>query len=283
MRRGSTERLDTLPKYLMRNFLQWGDQEIAIRKKKYGIWNEYTWKDHYQNIKEFALGLISLGLEKGDKVSIVGDSNPEWSWGQLATMTAGGIVVGVFTDSLPTELKYILEDSDSKFILAHDQEQVDKVLEIKDEIPLVQKVIYWDPKGMRACEDSMLAYFYDILEMGREFEKNHPDHFENLIAEGSGDDIAMIYYTSGTTALPKGAIRTQKSLLKTMEGALDILPVWKNDDYVAIMPPAWVGALMGESGHLLKGMIINYPEKPETAMQDLREISPLVSGGGPRM
>jgi len=279
----SMEKLDTLPKYLVRNYRRWGDRQIAIRKKKYGIWNEYTWKDHFEQTKYFALGLISLGLKKGDKVSIVGDSDPEWNWAQMAVMSAEGIVVGVFTDSLPDEVKYIVEHSDSKFLLAHDQEQVDKALEIKDDLPLLKRVIYWEPKGMRTYDDPILTYFYDVIEMGREFEENHPGHFENLVADGSGDDIAMVYYTSGTTGLPKGAIRTQKSLLHTMGGALCILPAKLNDDYVAIMPPAWIAALMGESGHLIKGMVINYPEKPETAMEDFREISPLVSGGGPRI
>jgi len=281
--RDSADMLDTLPKYLARNFQEWGDRKIALRKKKYGIWNEYTWKDHYEQTKYFALGLISLGLVKGDRVSIVGDSDPEWTWAQTATMSAGGVVVGLFTDSLPAEVKYIVEHSDSRFLLAHDQEQVDKALEIKEELPLLEKVIYWEPKGMRDYDDPILIFFYDVIRMGKEFEKDHPDHFENLIAGGGSDDIAMIYYTSGTTGLPKGAIRTQKSLLNTMKGALDILPVKPQDDFVAIMPPAWIAALMGESGHLLKGMIINYPEKPETAMEDLREISPLVSGGGPRI
>jgi len=132
---------DTLPKYLVRNFRRWGDRKVALRKKKYGIWNEYTWKDHYEHTKYFALGLIGLGLEKGDRVAIVGDADPEWTWAQIAIMSVGGIVVGVFTDSLPQEVKYIVEHSDSKFLLAHDQEQVDKALEIKQDLPLLEKVI----------------------------------------------------------------------------------------------------------------------------------------------
>jgi len=276
------ETLDTLPKYLVRNYRQWGDR-TAIRKKKYGIWNEYTWEEHYQSVKWFALGLISLGLEKGDKVSILGDSDPEWTWAQFAAMAAGGIVVGVFTDSLPEEVKYIVEHSDSKFLLAHDQEQVDKALVIKDDLPLLKKVIYWEPKGMRNYDDPVLSYFYDVIEVGRAFERERPDSFERIVAEGSGDDVAMIYYTSGTTGLPKGAIRTQKSLLNTMRGAFNILPGKEEDDYVAVVPPAWIAALMGEAGHLLNGVIMNYPEKPETAMEDLREISPVISGGGPRV
>jgi long-chain acyl-CoA synthetase len=275
--------LDTLPKYLLRNFHQWGDREIAIRKKKYGIWNEYTWKEHYQNIKHFCLGLVSLGFTRGDKVSVLGDADPEWTWAQLATMAAQGAVAGIFTDCLPAEVKYIVEHSDSKFLVAHDQEQVDKALEIKDQLPLLKKVIYWEPKGMRKYEDPILAYFYDVIDLGKDFARDHPNYFEDLVAQGSGQDVAMLYYTSGTTGLPKGAIVTHKSLLKTLEGALEILPAKQRDDYVAVMPPAWMGASMTEAGHLLRGLIINYPEKPETAMEDLREISPYISGGGPRI
>jgi long-chain acyl-CoA synthetase len=198
-------------------------------------------------------------------------------------MAAGGVVAGIFTDSLPAEVKYVVEHSDSKFLVAHDQEQVDKALQIKDELPLLRKVIYWEPKGMRHYAASILAYFYDVAETGRSLDREHPDLFESLIAEGRGEDVAMLYYTSGTTGLPKGAIIRQRALLKTMEGALGILPARPKDDYVAITPPAWIAASMVESGHWLRGLIINYPEKPETAMEDLRAISPYLSGGGPRI
>jgi long-chain acyl-CoA synthetase len=268
---------------MLRNYLQWGDGSVAIRKKEYGIWNEFTWKDHFSNIKYFALGLVSLGLKRGDKVSIMGDSDPEWTWAQMGAMAAGGIVAGIFTDSLPSEVKYIVEHSDSRFMIVRDQEQSDKALAIKDELPLLEKIVYWDPKGMRNYDEPSLVYFYDIVELGREFEKNHSGYFEDSVNQGSGDDIAMIYYTSGTTGMPKGAVRTHGSLINTMQGALEIFPTRPKDDYVAIMPPAWIAGLMGEAGHPLTGLIINYPEEPETAMADLREISPLVYGGGPRI
>ncbi|MDY6851426.1 MAG: AMP-binding protein [Thermodesulfobacteriota bacterium] len=273
----------TLPQYIMRNYLQWGDSAVAIRRKEYGVWNEFTWRDHFESIKYFSLGFVSLGLKRDDKVSIVGDSDPEWTWAQMAVMAVGGVVAGIFTDSLPSEVKYIAEHSDSRFMVARDQEQTDKALDIKDELPLLEKIIYWDPKGMRDYDDPCLVYFSDVVKMGREFEKDHPGYFEDLVNKGRGDDVAMIYYTSGTTGLPKGAVRTHKSLLKTIEGALEIFPTRPQDDYVAITPPAWIASLMGEAGHTLNGLIINYPEEPETAMADLREISPLVYGGGPRI
>jgi long-chain acyl-CoA synthetase len=279
----SMEKPDTLPKYLLRNFIRWGDARTAVRRKKYGIWNEYSWKAHYENTRHFCLGLVSLGLKRGDTVAILGDSDPEWTWAQLAVMAVGGVVTGIFTDSLPSEVKFIVEHSDSNFLIVRDQEQVDKVLEIKDQLPLLKKVIYWDPKGMRGYDDPILADFGDILRSGRTADEKRPRAFDEYILQTRPEDVAMIYYTSGTTGVPKGAVRTQRSLIHLMEGALAILPAEAGDDYVAITPPAWIAALMGESGHLLRGMIINYPEKPETAMADLREISPYISGGGPRI
>lgn len=275
--------LDTLPKYLLRNYSKWGDRTIAVRKKKYGIWNEYTWKNHYENTKYFALGLKELGLEKGEKVAILGDAEPEWAWTQMAVWSLRAVATGVFTDCLPDEVSYIVNNSDSKFLVVSDQEQVDKGLEIRESLPQVEKIIFWDQTGMRNYDDPFLLYYYDVIERGREFDKRDPNHFEECIARGSGDDIAMIYYTSGTTGKPKGAVRSFNSLLHTMKSSFHIVPANEHDDYVAIAPPAWIASLMNDSGHLLNGLIINYPEKVETALEDLREISPVVSGGGPRI
>ena len=280
----SLERLDTLPKYLYRNYRRWKDVgQVAVRKKKYGIWNEYTWRQHYDLVKFFTLGLVDLGLHKEDRVAIVGDSDPEWTWAQLATLSAGAQVVGVFTESLPHEMKYVVTHADCRFIVAHDQEQVDKILDIKDELPLIEKVIFWETKGMRGYDDPLLIYFYDVIVRGREMDGQDPERFERMIAEGTGQDVVMIYYTSGTTGLPKGAIRTHESILHMMKAASQIFTVRAGENYVAVVPPAWIAALMGESGHLLEGMIINYPEKPETVMMDLREISPAGGGGNPRI
>ncbi len=283
MEKNSMQNLDTMPKYLLRNFQNWGDRDIAVRKKKYGIWNEYTWKAHYEHTKYFGLGLVALGFQKKDMAAILGDADPEWNWAQMAIWSIGAVATGIFTDCLPIEVQYIAENSDSKFLIVSNQEQVDKGLEIKDNLPMLEKIIYWDKTGMRNYDDSVLIYFYDVVEMGRAFEEKNPDFFEERIAEGKGDDVAMIYYTSGTTGKPKGAVRTYKSLLHTMKAAFEIVPAEKGDDYVALAPPAWIAALMNEAGHLLKGLIVNYPEKTETVMEDLREISPVVNGGGPRI
>jgi long-chain acyl-CoA synthetase len=141
--------IDTIPKLIRRNYDQWAD-DTAMCMKKFGIWQKYTWRQYYETVKYLSLGLISLGLEKGDVVCIIGDNEPEWFWGEFATQAARGIATGAFVDSIPSEVKYTAEHSGAKFAIVNDQEQTDKFLEIKDQLPLLKKIIYWDPKGLKA-------------------------------------------------------------------------------------------------------------------------------------
>ena len=151
---------DTIPKLILRNHEKWS-QRTAMCMKNFGVWQRYSWTEYYEKVKYFSLGLISLGLEPGDVVCIIGDNEPEWFWGEFATQAAGGIVTGVFVDSIPSEVKYIAEHSGAKFAIVNDQEQTDKFLEIKDELPLLKKVIYWDPKGLRT---TMTRYLLPFLK-----------------------------------------------------------------------------------------------------------------------
>ncbi len=192
---------DTIPKLIMHNYEKWR-QRPAMCMKNFGIWKRYSWTEYYEKVKYFSLGLISLGLKPGDVVCIIGDNEPEWFWGEFATQAAGGIVTGIFVDSIPSEVKYIAEHSDAKFAVVNDQEQTDKFLEIKNELPLLKKVIYWDPKGLRNYDDPMLASFNEVIQLGKEYEKTHPDLFEKNMEKGKGEDTAFIYYTSGTAGRP---------------------------------------------------------------------------------
>ncbi len=212
-----TENHDTIPKLIRRNYEKWG-RRTAMSMKKFGIWQEYRWEEYYLNVKYFSLGLISLGLEPGDVACIIGDNEPEWFWGEFAVQAIGGITTGIFVDSIPSEVKYIAEHSDAKFAIVNDQEQTDKFLEIKGELPSLKKVIYWDPKGLRNYDDPILISFAEVIELGREYEKTHPGLFEQNVEKGKGDDTAFIYYTSGTTGLPKGAILTHRALINTAKG-----------------------------------------------------------------
>ncbi len=274
---------DTLPKLLKYNFEKYGDKKVAMRVKDVGIWQEYTWKDYYENTKYFSLGLISLGLNQGDRVSVLGENKPQWYWAELAIQAAGGVVVGIFTDCMPSEVKYYVEHSDSKFAIAHDQEQVDKLLQIKDELPLLKKIIYWDPKGIWNYKDPILTSFNKVLELGRQYEELHPGLFEASVDSGQKDDVAMYCYTSGTTGLAKAAMLTHNSIIGRGQAQNDIDQWDKSERYVSFLPPAWVvEQQIGVAGSLLSGIEINFPERPETVQDNIREIAPEVLFWGPR-
>jgi len=251
--------------------------------KKFGVWERYSWQDCYENVKYFSLGLISLGLEPGDVVCIIGDNEPEWFWGEFATQAAGAIVTGIFVDSIPSEVKYVAEHSNAKFAIVNDQEQTDKFLEIKGELPSLEKVIYWDPKGLRNYDDPILIAFTEVIQLGQEYESAHPGLFEQNVEQGKGDDTAFIYYTSGTTGLPKGAMLTHHALIQTAHAFTKRYPLNEKDDLISNFPAAWVGdSFFATIPHLLSGARLNFPEEPETIAEDTREVGPNFVIYGPR-
>jgi len=268
----TTERGNTIPKLIRHNYEKWGRQR-AMGIKKFGIWQRYSWIDYYESVKYFSLGLISLGLKQGDVVCIIGDNEPEWFWGEFATQAAGGIVTGIFVDSIPSEVKYIAEHSNAKFAIVNDQEQTDKFLEIKGELPSLKKVIYWDPKGLKNYDDPILIGFTDVIKLGKEYDEEHPGLFEHNVDKGRADDIAFIYYTSGTTGLPKGAKLTHQALINTARGFASRYPLNEDDDLISNFPAAWVGdSFFATIPHLLTGARLNFPEEPETITEDTREV-----------
>jgi len=276
------EKRETIPQIIKSNRERWGPR-TAMSMKMFGVWHRYSWQDYYENIKHFSLGMISLGLARGDVVCIIGDNEPQWFWGEFAAQAAGGIATGIFVDSIPSEVKYVAEHSDAKFAVVNDQEQTDKFLEIKDELPLLKKVIYWDPKGLRNYEDPILISFGEVIGLGREYEKSHPGLFEQNVDGGKGEDIAFIYYTSGTTGLPKGATLNHRALITTAQGFVDRYPLDENDDLISNFPAAWVGdSFFATIPHLLTGAKLNFPEEPETIAEDTREIGPNFVIYGPR-
>jgi long-chain acyl-CoA synthetase len=251
--------------------------------KMFGIWHRYSWQDYLDHVRYFSLGMISLGLRRGDVACIIGDNEPQWFWGEFAVQAAGGIATGIFVDSIPSEVKFIAEHSDARFAIVNDQEQTDKLLEIKKDLPLLQKVIYWDPKGLRNYNDPILMSFNQVIEFGREYEKTHPGLFERNVEQGRGEDNAFIYYTSGTTGLPKGAVLTHRALITTARGFINRYPLNENDNLVSNFPAAWVGdSFFATIPHLLTGAKLNFPEEPETIAEDTREIGPNFVIYGPR-
>ncbi len=273
---------DTIPKLIKSNCERWPTRTAMCMKNR-GIWRRYSWKDYYEKVKYFSLGLISLGFKPGDVVCIIGDNEPEWFWAEFAVQAAGGIATGIFVDSIPSEVKYIAAHSGAKFAIVNDQEQTDKFLEIKDELPSLKKVIYWDPKGLKNYDDPILISFADVIEQGKEYEKTHPNLFEQNVEKGKGDGGAFIYYTSGTTGLPKGAMLTHKALINTAQGFVSRYPLTEDDDLVSNFPPAWVGdSFFATIPHLLTGARLNFSEEPETIAADTREVGPDFVIYGPR-
>jgi len=275
--------VDTLPKLLKRNFERWGDREVAFRDKDYGIWNEYTWKDVYENVKYFSLGLISLGLRPGERAAVIGDNEPQWYWASFAIQAARGVTVALFTDAIPDEIQYIVDHSDSKFIAARDQEQVDKLLAVWDKLPKVERIIWWNWKGMGKYEQPFILSYEQVKELGKKYEEGHPGAFEENVAAAKGDEIANIFYTSGTTGLPKGAMINHRALIGSAESILTLCEITQRDNVLCYLPPAWVGeAFFTTVPHLITGLKLNTLEEPETVFHDITEITPSMILGGPR-
>ncbi len=272
----------TLPELIQENSRKWPDVP-AICMKKLGIWQRYAWNEYYQNIKCFSLGMISLGLMPGDVVAIIGDNEPEWFWGEFGVQAAGGIATGIFVDSVLTEVEHIASHSGARFALVNDQEQADKFLELREKLPGIERIIYWDPKGLKNYDEPLLLSFNDVLKAGAEYEKSHPGLFEENISKIKPDDIAFIYYTSGTTGLPKGARLSHRALITTAGAFLDRFPLTEKDDLISNFPAAWVGdSFFATVPHLLSGARLNFPEEPETIAEDTREVGPNFVIYGPR-
>jgi len=270
------EKGDTWPKILKYNYEKYGDKHIAMRYKHHGIWQTYSWKDYYLNVKYLALGLLSLGFKPGDKLLVIGDNAPQWYHAELAAQVNHGVAVGLYSDLTPQEIKYIAANSEARFAVVEDQEQVDKFLQIKDGLPRLEKIIYWRYKGISGYTDATLIGYRQVQQLGQKYEEGHPDIFEQNIASGNASDICAIIYTSGTTGdVPKGAVHTYGTLLPGAEYYLRLNPWYEDDNVASYMPPAWITEQwFGIGCHLLSGSILNFAERPETQQQDIREIGP---------
>jgi long-chain acyl-CoA synthetase len=225
---------DTLPKLLLRNYERWGDTRVALRKKEYGIWREYSWKDCYLKVKSIFLGLTSVGLEAGSGVAILGDSSPEWFWCELAVQAARGVPAGLNPAGSEEETKGLAMLARAQFVLAQDQEQVDKLLEVKSELPSLQRIVYWNEKGLRHYDNPLLVSLAEVIRLGEEHEKSRPGEFERRLAHGRGNDVAMLIFTLGANDSLKIVPATHSFLISSVESALTRNPVYDTDDYVSV-------------------------------------------------
>ncbi len=273
----------TLPQFLLRNARQ-RPRDVAIREKEKGIWQQWTWSQYLQETRDFALGLVALGFDKGDKLAILSDNRPQVYWAMSAVQAVQGMPVPLYQDSISRQLEYVIAHSEAAMVLAENQEQVDKVLEIKESLPNLRKIIYDDPKGLRHYDDPILISYTEVQEQGRKLAHQRPDHFDELVAAGEADDVALISYTSGTTGAPKGAMLSHHNLITAVEGMLEVEPYYPTDETLAYLPPAWVGdTFWSLAGSLMVGFRVNCPEGPETVQEDIREIAPHFLVAPPRI
>ncbi len=280
-----TDNGDTWPKVLKYNYEKYGDHHRAMRHKHYGIWRSYTWKEYYLSVKDLALGMLALGFKPEDKLLIIGDNAPEWYYAELAAHSIHGVAVGLYSDSNPAEIRYISENADVRFAIVEDQEQVDKFLQIKDGLPLLEKVIYWNYKGLAHYDDDFLIGYRQVIQLGKGYEEENPGTFERNVEEGKADDVCAIVYTSGTTGdAPKGAVHTFETMRVGSEAFLGVDPWYETDNVVPYLPPAWMTEQwLGIGCHLLSGCILNFAEAPETQQRDSKETDPSIVYYGARL
>jgi len=255
-----------------------------MREKEFGIWQEFSWKEYHDHVKYFSLGMVSLGLQAGDKVAIIGDNRPEWVWGEVAAQAAGAVPLGLYQDSTLKEVSYIIDHSDASFVLAEDQEQVDKILDMKEQLPKVRYIIYSDPRGMRGYKQPFLLDFKEVENFGRELEQRDPGLFAKNVAAAKYEDLAFICYTSGTTGFPKGAMLSFRNFLSMAANLMEVDNKFEKDEFVSFLPLAWIGEqMMCLSSALITGFTVNFPEKPETVQENIREIGPTIMFSPPRI
>ncbi len=265
---------DTFPKLLDYNAEHWPN-DIAMREKTLGIWKELTWGDYQQMVRNIALGLQELGLGRGDAVGLIGDNRPEWVAGEIGVHAVGGMIFGIYQDSLNEEVAYLINYAGARVILAEDEEQVDKVLEIAEQCPCVEHIIYSDPRGMRKYDDPRLMSFAELLRRGEACHAANPDAYRQLVAAGHGDDTAILCPTSGTTGKPKLAMLQAGALLNHCVYYLQADPRKPGDNYVSMLPLPWVmEQVYAVCQALMTRLVVNFVEEPETQMEDLREIGP---------
>ena len=273
----------TLPRLLQANARERGGRP-AIREKDRGIWQTHTWREYHDHVRDFALGLAALGFRRGEALSVIGDNRPRLYWAQLAAQALGGVAVPVYQDSIARELSYVCGHAEAPVIVAEDQEQVDKIISLRDQLPGLRYVIYDDPRGLNRYHFDWLKSFEDVQEMGRKYAAEHPGAFEAEVDRGRPEDVAMICYTSGTTGNPKGAMLTHANVVSTARTFMAAEDVRSDDEWLCYLPMAWVGdSLYSLVLSLTAGFCCNCPESPETVQRDLRELGPTTVLAPPRI
>ncbi len=255
-----------------------------MREKEFGIWRPITWRRYLAEVRLLALGFSALGLGRGDKVALIGHNRPEGLWAEMAALAVGAVVVWLYQDALIDEVQYMVDHSDARFLVGEGQQEVDKGLAIKPRCPKLERIVWDDPKGMRGYDDPCLVSLAEVRRRGEEADARDPEAFERMVAQGTGEDVALLFYTSGTTAQPKGALLSHRNMLKMGQNMLAVDPCDETDDFVSFLPFSWIGEqMMSISCGLMAGFTLNFPEDPETVQRDIREVAPQVMFSPPRI
>jgi long-chain acyl-CoA synthetase len=274
---------NTLPK-LLRMHAKTSGRLPGMREKDRGIWQTYSWHACQEHVRDLALGLAAQGFKRGDKLSVLGDNRARLYWAQLATQALGGLSVPLYQDSIASELVHVLAHAEVSMVVAQDQEQVDKVLALKRELPSLRLVVYEDPRGMSGYGDDILKSFAEIEAAGRAFGREQPNYYEHELEQGRAEDVALIAYTSGTTGRSKGVLLSHANMIATSEAFADVESIRRGDNWLCYLPMGWVGdSMFSLSTSLVVGATCNCPEGPETVQRDLRELGPSALLAPPRI
>jgi long-chain acyl-CoA synthetase len=275
--------LDTFPKLLIDRAKR-HPTKIAMREKALGIWQEWDWRHVLTEVRALACGLAANDLRRGDKVAIIGDNRPQFYWTMVAVQCLGAVPVPLYQDAVAEEIHYVLEHAEARFAVVEDQEQVDKLLSIKARCTHLEIIIYEEPRGLRAYHYPFLCAFQGMQDLGRQFDAAHPDFFMQQVSFGTGADLSVILYTSGTTGRPKGVMLSYANVITTSHNAVMREGLGADEAILSYLPMAWVGDHIFSYGQFYcAGFTLNCPESSDTVLHDLHEVGPTYFFAPPRI
>lgn len=266
--------LDTVPKIFW-NAVNTRKNKTAMREKDLGIWQSISWREYGDKAKYVGLALNSLGLNKNDVVSIASEGIPEWLFTDLGVICVGGISSGVYTTDSSSQVEYLVNDSKTNFYFAENEEQLDKILEVRENCPSLKKIIIYDLEGLHDFSDPQVISFSELIKLGESIDKNNPDLFESLMAKVSPEDIAILVYTSGTTGPSKGAMISNKNIVYQINTGINIFKPQENDEQLSFLPLCHIlERTVSVMYPLQTAAVINFAESIDTVPENIREVSP---------